>query len=118
MKISKLFHWLYVFLMVIPFLALLFNMVRVSLSGSFELIQNYEILNTVDFPTFLGLSEDIVGIYNYLLETIFGVYGPIKNFVVSALTYWTIISIAYLIFDVFMYVPLLVHRWIDKARLE
>ena len=40
------------------------------------------------------------------------------NLVNYFLTYWTSISIIWLVFDVFMYVPLLVHRWIDKAKIE
>ena len=55
----------------------------------------------------------------YLLGTVFGVTGTTYvGTIINCLTYWTIISIVYLIFDVLMYVPLLAHRWIDKARLE
>lgn len=32
--------------------------------------------------------------------------------------YWCAISILWLIFDVLMYVPLLVHRWLDKGAIE
>lgn len=118
MKISKLFHWLYAFLMFLPFIGLPFNLLRVSLSGSFELLETADILGLLFFPSFEGLSYQIEMVYYYLLSNIFGLSNPILYMVIQSLTYWTIISIAYLIFDVIMYVPLLVHRWLDKARLE
>lgn len=33
------------------------------------------------------------------------------------LTYWFVVSIFWLIFDVLMYLPLLVHRWLDKGAI-
>lgn len=119
MKISKLFHWLYAILMLMPFLALAFNFVRLSLSSGVTIVGFDDVSHLISVPTFDGLSYNILHVYEYLVETIFGVeaysWGP--N-ICRLLTYWTIISIVYLIFDVLMYVPLLVHRWIDKARVE
>ena len=40
------------------------------------------------------------------------------NFVIYLLSYWLDISIIWLTFDLVMYVPLLVHRWLDKGVLE
>ena len=118
MKISKLFHWLYAILMFLPFMAVPFDLLRVTLSGSFELLYFSDVIQLIQFPALFGVSENIMYVYTYLFENLFGMYGPTTNVIVGALTYWTIVSIGYLIFDVFMYVPLLVHRWIDKARLE
>ena len=43
---------------------------------------------------------------------------PTNSFVVMLLSYWLAISIIWLVFDLVMYVPLLIHRWIDKGVLE
>jgi len=43
---------------------------------------------------------------------------PSNSFIVMLLSYWLAISIIWLVFDLIMYVPLLVHRWIDKGVLE
>lgn len=116
MKISKLFHWLYAILMLLPFLAVAFNFVRFGLSSSVSLVTWADLSALIWIPTFGGLSSTVNGVYVYLIEDMFNIVNA--SLISSLLTYWTIISIVYLIFDVFMYVPLLVHRWIDKARLE
>lgn len=38
--------------------------------------------------------------------------------VVTLLSYWLTISIVWLVFDLIMYIPLLVHRWLDKGVLS
>lgn len=38
--------------------------------------------------------------------------------IVTMLSYWLTISIIWLVFDLIMYIPLLVHRWIDKGVVE
>ena len=43
---------------------------------------------------------------------------PVNHLVVQLLSYWLAISVIWLVFDLIMYVPLLVHRWIDKGVLE
>jgi len=43
---------------------------------------------------------------------------PTNSPVVMLLSYWLAISIIWLVFDLVMYVPLLVHRWLDKGVLE
>lgn len=119
MKISKLFHWLYALLMFLPFGLLVFNALASMWSGN---VINYstwygyltEFLDGIGVYE-NGVFETIQGVYTFLIEDIFGFdYSFISLF----LTYWTCISIIWLVFDVFMYVPLLVHRWIDKAKLE
>lgn len=61
--------------------------------------------------------------YNSFLATpivyITGLFSiPSSHLVVQLLSYWLAISIIWLVFDLIMYVPLLVHRWIDKGVLE
>lgn len=125
MKISKLFHWLYAILMFLPFVALAFNFVRIGLSGEMPITSFEDVMSLIVVPTsyFGGSASAIISnVYTYLISNVMG-YAYITTDVTlklirDLLTYWTIISIVYLIFDVLMYVPLLVHRWIDKARLE
>ena len=61
--------------------------------------------------------------YDSFLTTPFqyigGVFGiPNDNTLYYCLSYWLDISIIWLCFDLVMYVPLLVHRWLDKGVLE
>ena len=124
MKISKLFHWLYAILMLLPFGLLVFNALASMWSG-----------NTVNIDTWNNwLSDFLVGgdmfgngvcvsiydTYSYLIFEVFGFEVSVQGsgIIIILLTYWTCISIIWLVFDVFMYVPLLVHRWIDKAKIE
>ena len=50
------------------------------------------------------------------IVTLFSI--PANHIVVELLSYWLAISIIWLVFDLIMYVPLLVHRWLDKGVLE
>lgn len=59
--------------------------------------------------TFLGEGFRYAGNWFGLPEN-----SPFYTFV----TYWCAVSILWLIFDVLMYVPLLVHRWLDKGAIE
>ena len=53
--------------------------------------------------------------FNYIMN-LFGI--PSNNVFVYYLDYWLSISIIWLVFDLIMYLPLLVHRWIDKGVIE
>lgn len=122
MKISKLFHWLYAILMFLPFGYLAFNGLSSMLSGQTITFDSwYDMLDNFGFLWNNGVSQTIGNVYDYLLNVVFGF--QIDDYLLSMLveyllTYWTCISIIWLVFDVFMYVPLLVHRWIDKAKIE
>ena len=124
MKISKLFHWLYAILMFLPFGLLVYNALASMWSGS--TITSSEWFDTIfvgNFSTFNnGLTSTIFDVYDYLCSDIFGWTTDfdysLAGYIPVFLTYWTCISIIWLVFDVFMYVPLLVHRWIDKAKIE
>lgn len=48
-----------------------------------------------------------------------GLFGMASDHIaVMLMSYWLAISVIWLVFDMVMYVPLLVHRWIDKGVLE
>lgn len=77
---------------------------------------NQSILDTFDLPMFSWTSDNfIIAPFNYITN-LFGL--PRGNVVNKYLDYWLSISIIYLCFDVIMYVPLLVHRWLDKGIVE
>ena len=119
MKISRLFHWLYAILMFLPFGLLVYNSLASMWSGN--IITNNEdwfyLINNITFITG-SLTNTVYNVYYYLVVTLFGFADVWSSIVPLLLTYWTCVSIIWLVFDVFMYVPLLVHRWIDKAKLE
>lgn len=123
MKISKLFHWLYTILMLLPFGFLIFNALASMWSGNVISNANEYFISYFswlgDLFNEIGLIDTIGNVYDYLVFSIFGIdLNGIGGVISNLLTYWTCISIIWLVFDVFMYVPLLVHRWIDKAKLE
>lgn len=123
MKINKLFHWLYAFLMIVPTLLFVVNFTGYSLSMSgFESLTAENVFGWFVFPTYTtGAYSVIYGVYNYLLVNVFSISSSdlyISNFICNCFTYWTFMSICYLVFDLFMYIPLLVHKWIDKADLS
>lgn len=119
MKISKLFHWLYAILMFLPFGLLIYNGLSSMWSGTpiTDPSEWWSQINEISF-TNSGLTSSIKDVYQYLVDNLFGITEDYQYHIVRLLTYWTSISIIWLIFDVFMYVPLLCHRWIDKAKIE
>lgn len=122
MKISKLFHWLYAILMFLPFGLVTFNCLHGLFSPSATSITFdtwFSDLFWIDnYFGSIGLTQTLNNVFTYLSYNIFGIDGSFGDYLPLLLTYWTCISIIWLVFDVFMYVPLLVHRWIDKAKLE
>ena len=130
LRISKLFHWLYAILMLLPFGLLVFNFGGVLFSqGSFTPI------GLEDFDGYLyaflgdlgvghiGLSQTIFDVFDYLFNQVFGFYTTggevaVGETVVTLTTYWTVISIYWLIFDVLMYIPNLFHSWLDRSVVE
>lgn len=118
MKISKLFHWLYAILMFLPFGLLVFNALASMWSGNtIDMVTWSGYLQSFGFNWY-GMTTTIKSVYTYLIYDIFGFNFSFRSILADLLTYWTSISIIWLVFDVFMYVPLLVHRWIDKAKIE
>ena len=57
----------------------------------------------------------LVAPFQYI-GALFGV--PNDSPITTLMSYWLDISIIWLVFDLIMYVPLLVHRWLDKGVLE
>lgn len=120
MKVNKLFHWLYALLMFLPFAVFLVNFVGFGLSMSgFTELDSETVFGWFVYPTIdSGVINGVYGVYSYLVSDVFGWSADyLSKAICYLLTYWTLTSIIYLIFDIVMYVPLLVHRWIDKATI-
>lgn len=78
----------------------------------------YSLYNTTEkyynFDNFFALGE-----IRQWFNTNFFNGNPSLGFGIAwhLLTYWFVVSIFWLIFDVLMYLPLLVHRWLDKGAI-
>lgn len=77
-------------------------------------------INHIWLPSFGGMGWTIKNIFTFLITTIFGisVIGGIGEVILYLLTYWLCISLIWLIYDVIMYVPLMIHRWLDKGVID
>lgn len=123
MKISKLFHWLYAILMLLPvfyiavrcgYVVLNPNAVITGVDLDNVFIDSVNNLNTL--PLFSWASTSfLVAPFEYI-GNLFGI--PQGAPITTMLSYWLDISIIYLVFDLIMYVPLLAHRWLDKGMIE
>ena len=124
MKISKLFHWLYAILMLLPILCWIPNILYFGFNESIDL-QSYDDITlwlTSSFSDVMnsnlfGWAKDsfLVEPFQYIANLF---EMPSTSPIIYALSYWLSISIIWLVFDVIMYVPLLVHRWLDKGIIE
>ena len=70
--------------------------------------------NVANSPLFTWAKNSFLGVPVSYLG---GIFGLASNSVINILLcYWVAISIIWLMFDVLMFVPMLVHKSIDKAR--
>ena len=125
MKISKLFHWLYGVLMLLPVMAILTNcLFAIFNKNAFESMGNVDILNIFyysldqihDNVMFSWCNTSFLVTPIAYITDLFGM--PSTSPIITMLSYWLNISIIWLVFDLIMYIPLLVHRWLDKGVLE
>ena len=73
-------------------------------------------LEVWDLPVFSWAKNTFFSApFNYI-SALFGFQAG--NSISYLLSYWFSISIIWLVFDLMIYVPLLVHRWLDKASLS
>jgi len=125
MKISKLFHWLYAFLLFLPILAVFSNVLYVIINeNAYMADSNFDFLN-VFYYSLENVHDNVlfswcntsflVSPFSYIGD-LFGL--PSTSPIYTLLSYWLNISLIWLVFDIVMYVPLLVHRWLDKGIRE
>lgn len=86
-----------------------------------QLVENTSIINYAwesiwDLPLFNWSKVTFVSVPFAYITGLFGIGA--NSTLNYAFGYFATISICWLVFDVIMYVPMLVHRWIDKARIE
>ena len=126
MKISKLFHWLYGFLMFMPILAVLTNCLVLIFNENIgtSLPNNFDV-TTMFYYSVDQVSSNVLFSWcntSFLVapfEYIGNLFGmPVNSPLYTFFSYWLNISLIWLVFDVIMYVPLLVHRWLDKGVIE
>lgn len=122
MKISKLFHWLYGILMLLPVFYILFRcaycVFNQNATASTPLIDMFvDSVNAINTESLFSWATTsfLVSPFSYIAD-LFGMSST--NPIITMLSYWLSISIIYLVFDLIMYIPLLVHRWLDKGIIE
>lgn len=113
-----------------------------QLQGQFSVYDNFNFVsqNIVNYYSPYTYTDTIDNVFYYSVEQIsneslfnwanntflaqpllfitnlFGV--PSTSPIITILCYWFAISVIWLVFDVIMYIPLLVHRWLDKGVIE
>lgn len=86
-----------------------------------QLVSNTDIINYAwesiwDLPLFNWCKVSFVSVPFTYISGLFGLAA--SNSFNYVFTYFASMSIIWLVFDVIMYVPLLVHRWLDKGIVE
>lgn len=124
MKISKIFHWLYASIMFAPIFAVLVSCLYIVFNKNAIAPTNYNIYDMF----YYAVSEvNTMSLFSWARNTflaqpilyITDLFNmPSNHEVITLLCYWLSISIIWLVFDLIMYVPLLVHRWLDKGVIE
>ena len=125
LRLNKLFHWLYAILMLWPFINFVFTFPMFWFTGydrSFWVDDIGLGLNqffTEYVPNFSDsslIAQSIFNVWDYLARDILGIFETdYFPYVVNFLTYWTCVSLVYLVFDVVMYPINLFHKWIDDG---
>lgn len=77
---------------------------------------NQAIIDTFDLPMFSWATNNVLVAPFSSICSFFGIAST--SVLIKYLYYWLTISVIWLVFDVLMYIPLLVHNYIDKARIE
>ncbi len=133
LKVSKIFHYLYAFLMFLPvlitfatFIFLSFNRMITLDTASVENFNTFtqnvvnsfsNVLNMVmTSPLFAWVSGSIVYTPFSYIANVFNMSA--NSPIIALLSYFLVITVVYIVFDVLVYIPNLFHRWIDGGSLE
>lgn len=77
----------------------------------------YKAIEQVENSTLFNWAYDSFLVVPFTsIFTLFGV--PTNSVIMLMLSYWLSISLIWLVFDLVMYLPNLVHSWIDKGGIE
>ena len=122
MKVSKLFHLLYAILMLLPvgYIASMcfYAILNKNATASFDLMDTFSnALNSLNTNSLFSWAQTsfLVAPISYISD-LFGLSSTSP--IITLMSFWLSISIIWLVFDLIMYIPLLVHRWIDKGIIE
>lgn len=126
LHLNKIFHWLYAFLMFYPILAFFCTIIIASFNGNLNLngLSISELSrgfwSIVDNCTFAfaegSAGEQIANVYSFVINDVLGPEDTDNSsMIINLLSYWTSVSLVYLIFDVLMYPINLFHKWIDEG---
>lgn len=133
LKVSKIFHYLYAFLMFLPvlitfatFIFLSFNRMITLDTASVENFNTFtqnvvnsfcNVLNMVMTNSiFAWVSDSIVYTPFSFISNVFNM--PVNSPIIALLSYFLVITIVYIVFDILVYIPNLFHRMIDGGSLE
>lgn len=133
LKVSKIFHYLYAFLMFLPVICTFATFIFLSFNRMIT-------LDTASVENFNTFTQNVVNSFcnvlnmvmtNSLFSWVSGsiVYTPFSYIanvfnmsanspIIALLSYFLVITVVYIVFDVLVYIPNLFHRWIDGGSLE
>lgn len=79
----------------------------------------YQTYNVVDKYFNIKDWMNLGGLYDWFILNIFNSSNSlVLPIIFNLITYWLVISFIWLIFDILMYVPSMIHKMLDKARME
>lgn len=96
-------------------------------TGVYETLNNTDIGSQFLYSVYQPINDyfnikdwmNLGGLYDWFLLNIFnGSNSIVIPIVFNLMVYWLAVSFIWLIFDVLMYVPNMIHKMLDKARLE
>ena len=117
LHLNKIFHWLYAFLMFVPIITFLCQFLISFGTGNFDNVSfGFEgfLIDTIGMSFESGVSRQIFMLFDYLFFDVLGISQFTDGFN-SLFTYWIMVSVVYLVFDVVMLLINIAHHWIDKG---
>lgn len=118
LRLNKIFHWLYAFLMFMPIISYLGQFLLCFGLGNYpEYInigfENF-VINSIGITFVSGIGLDIWNVFDYLFTNVLGI-SQFSDGYNSLFAYWLVISIVYLVFDVLIFIVNVAHSWLDKG---
>lgn len=97
-------------------LFVIFNKNAVVSSGQIDNVFIDSLNNINSISVFSWATNTFLNAPFEYISDLFGIAA--SNPINTLLSYWLSISIIWLVFDLIMYMPLLVHRWLDKGGID
>lgn len=119
LRLNKLFHWVYAFLMFLPIIVFLLQFVVAFGTGNFDNVNfGFESVayDYIGMSFESGISAQIWRAFDFLSSDVLGC-SQFSDGWNTIFTYWVMISIFWLCFDLLMFMINLAHRWIDEGGI-